>query len=142
MKKLIVIVAAFALSLNIQAQEHRKFSPEKFQADMEAFITKEADLTPQEAAKLFPLFREMHEKQRVIYDKMHAASKSKPSGEPAYQQAIIDDDKLNIELRQTEAYYHKRMMKEIPASKVYEVIKAEFLFHRRAMKGWHKDKHK
>ena len=44
------------------AQEKKKFSPEKFNEAMEEFIQKKAELTQQEADKVFPILREMHKK--------------------------------------------------------------------------------
>ena len=44
-------------------------------------------------------------------------------------------DKLNIELRQVEQTYHLKMMRAIPAKKVYDAIMAENNFHRRMMRG-------
>ena len=118
------------------AQDNKRFSPEKFEADLKCYITKEASLTPQEADKVFPIFREMREKQRAIYDKMRKLGMNKPSGDEACKQAILEYDKLNLELRQLDVVYHKKMLKVIPASKVYEVMKAENGFHRQMMKGW------
>lgn len=137
MKKIVTIALLMMFTIMVNAQE-RKFSPEKFNADMEAFITKEANLTPQEAAKLFPLMREMRDKQRPLYDKMHRIGPNKPADDAACKQAISEYDKLNVELRQLESTYHKKMMQQIPASKVFDVLRAEHRFHRQAMKGWRK----
>jgi len=140
MNRIIVLLALALITLSASAQK-RKFSPEKFQAELEQFVIKEANLTPQETAKLLPLFREMHEKQRAIHNEMRRLSKNKPADEAGCERAIKEYDKMNIELRHLEHGYHKRMMQELSASKVYDVIKAESRFHRRMMKGWqHKDK--
>ena len=55
MKK-VLISMMFLLTgvLVCQADEPQKFSPEKFQAEMEQFIAKEAGLTADESAKFFP----------------------------------------------------------------------------------------
>lgn len=124
-----------ALMLVASAQERKKFSPEKFQADMEAFITQHANLTPQEAAKVFPLLREMQEKQRAIYGKVHKMVKNKPEDEAGCVSVIEEYDKANIELKKIERNYHQKMMKEVPASKVFDVIRAEYRFHRGWMRG-------
>lgn len=140
MKKATLLLVAFLLTLTAHAQEPQKFSPEKFEADMEAFITREAALTQQEAAKFFPLFREMHEQQRALYSRMRKAAKEKPADEKAALEAIRQCDKLNIEVKQLERKYHEKMLKELPAQKVYEAINAENRFHRQMMKGWQKQK--
>ena len=55
---------------------------------------------------------------------------------------IEEYDKVNIELKQIEKCYHKKMMQEVSASKVYEIIKAEYKFHRHWMKGAQQPKDK
>ena len=137
MKKVIAISLLLIMTMMVNAQDKR-FSPEKFEAALKAFITKEASLTPEEADKVYPVFRELREKQRVIYDKMRKLGMNKPLGDEACKQAIIEYDKLNLELRQLDVTYHKRMLKVIPASKLYSVINAENGFHRQMMKGWQK----
>lgn len=136
MKKILAISLLLMVTLMVSAQDNKRFSPEKFEADLKCYITKEASLTQQEADKVFPIFREMREKQRAIYDKMRRLGMNKPSGDEACKQAILEYDKLNLELRQLDVVYHKKMLKVIPASKVYEVMKAENGFHRQMMKGW------
>ena len=87
---LLSIVAAFA-------HDPQKFSPEKFQADLEQFITKEASLTPEEAAKFFPLYREMQHKQRVVWQKMKDLGRNKPAEEAACKLAVQKRDELELE---------------------------------------------
>lgn len=128
------------MALTVSAQEQKKFSPEKFEADLESFITKEAGLTQQEAAKFFPLFKEMREKQRTLYRRMRKAGKESPTDDKSAAETIQQCDKLSIEAKQLEQKYHNQMMKEIPASKVYQAINAENRFHRKMMKGWQRSK--
>ena len=64
MKKGIIIIISLMMAISLSAQEQKKFSPEKFDADMEEYIIRKANLDQQEAAKLFPIFKEMHKKQR------------------------------------------------------------------------------
>jgi hypothetical protein len=139
MKKSFLILACLMLAMTGMAQE-QKFSPEKFEADMEAFITKEAKFNENEAAKFFPLFKEMHQKQRGLYTKMRNYGKEKPATDDACAAAIRERDKLNMELRQLEQTYHKKMMQVVPPSKVYDAIRAENKFHRQMMKGWQRPK--
>lgn len=141
MKKCVVILWCLLVSLVMSAQD-KKFSPEKFEAELEQYITREANLDQQEAAKFFPLFKEMHQKQRPIYARMRKASKEKPADEKTAAETVRLCDKLNIELKQIEQQYHDRMLKELPAQKVYHAINAENSFHRKMMKGWQKSKDK
>ena len=123
------IVAAFA-------HDPQKFSPEKFQADLEQFITKEASLTPEEAAKFFPLYREMQHKQRVVWQKMKDLGRNKPAEEAACKLAVQKRDELELEQKVILQTYHNKFFKVIPASKVYDVIIAENRFHRFAIRNW------
>ena len=137
MKQTVVILILqllMAVSVSAQGQQPR-FSPEKFDADMEKFVTAQAKLTQQEADKFFPLFREMHHKQRAVYHKIRQATKQQPADDKACETTLKECDKLNIELRQIEQTYHLKMMKAIPAKKVYDAIMAENNFHRRMMRG-------
>lgn len=134
MKKLILVVVSLLVMNAVNAQE-KKFSPEKFDAEMEEYITQKANLDQLEAAKLFPLFKEMHKKQRAIYNRMRSLGHAKPADEDGCTEAIKEIDKCNLELKQLEQNYHQKMLQVVPASKLYDVIKAETHFYRKKMKG-------
>ena len=134
MKKLLVFtVLMLMVALGASAEEQQKFSPEKFQADLEQYITTEAGLTNEEAAKFFPLYREMQQKQRVVYNKIHELFKL-PHDEASCKRAIQRRDQLEIELKQIAQTYHNKFLRVIPASKVIGTIVAEDKFHRRAFR--------
>ncbi len=134
MKRYTVILFSMLMTLMVSAQDQKKFSPEKFQADLEEFITKEAHFDQQEAAKFFPLLRELQAKQRAIYGRMRQTPK--PGDDAKCAEAIREWDKANIELKQLDQQYHKKMMQVVPASKLFDAIMAESRFHRKMMKGW------
>ena len=134
MKRYTVILFSILLTLMVSAQDQKKFSPEKFQADLEEFITKEAHFDQQEAAKFFPLLRELQAKQRAIYGRMRQTPK--PGDDAKCAEAIREWDRANIELKQLDQQYHKKMMQVVPASKLFDAIMAESRFHRKMMKGW------
>ena len=134
MTRYTVILFSMLLTLMVSAQDQKKFSPEKFQADLEEFITKEAHFDQQEAAKFFPLLRELQAKQRAIYGRMRQTPK--PGDDAKCAEAIREWDKANIELKQLDQQYHKKMMQVVPASKLFDAIMAESRFHRKMMKGW------
>ena len=136
MKQAMMILWSLLVVLTASAQEQKKFSPAKFDAEMEQYITQKAALSQQEAAKLFPYFREMHQKQRELFRKMRKLSKDKPAGEAACAEVIKECDKCNLELKQLEQTYHQKMLQVVSASKLYDVIKAEEHFHRKMMKAW------
>lgn len=137
--KRLFLALAITLTLAAQAQDNQrdeKFSPEKFDAELRNFITTEAHLSQQEATAFFPLYNEMQQKQRSIFDKQRNIGKEKPKDEEACKQAIIQRDAMDIELKRIQQTYHQRFLKVLPASKVYDILKAENRFHRKAMKNW------
>ena len=135
MKKIFVFFACLLVSISISAQDNKqKFSPEKFRAEMEQFITKEACLTPKEASKFFPLYSEMTKKQRVVFDRIRQMSKTKPADEAGCRDIIKQRDKLELELKKIQQTYHERFMTVISAKKLFDVIRAEEKFHRRMLK--------
>jgi len=127
-----------SLTVSAQEQQKQKFSPEKFQADLEQFITKEACLTPQESTRFFPLYREMLKKQRGIYNQMKALGKIKPAEEAECRKAIQKRDELELELKGILQTYHNKFLGVLSASKVFDVIKAEDRFHRKTFRNWSK----
>ncbi len=138
-RSFIVLLFSLLFSVTVCAQGNKKFSPEKFEADMQAFITREANLTQQESDAFFPLMKEMQTKQRELYAKIRSLEKNRPSDEKAFAAAVRQCDKLNLELRQIEQKYHQKMLQVVPASKVYDAIRAETRFHRQMMKGWQRN---
>ena len=117
------------------AQEKNKngFSTEKFRAEIEQFITKEACLTPKEASKFFPVYDEMNRKKRNIFDNMRKLSKRKPADDAGCREVIRKCDKMDLELKKIQQTYHEKFLSIIPASKLFDVIKAEEKFHRRML---------
>lgn len=121
------------------AQNKQGFSPEKFDADLATFVTQKAQLTPQEAAKLIPLMKEMHNKQRALMAKIRQTDRRQlhqPNDAEACRKALVERDKLNIELKTIEQKYHNKMMRVVPACKVLAAVEAEDHFFRHAMKQW------
>ena len=142
MKRLFIVSIVAIWTMLAFAQEQKKFSPEQFIAELEQYVTQEARLTPQEAAKFFPLYREQMKRQRPLHQKMRRLSKDKPADENGCMVAIQECDKLDMEMKQLQIEYHKRMLEVLPASKVYDAIKAVDKFHRSQLKRWmhHKGK--
>lgn len=131
---LCLLIAVLAFS---QKQDNgRRFSPEKFDAELQQFIVQEAHLTPQESAKFFPVYKEMQHKQRAIYDRMRKKGWIKPQDEEACRRAIRDRDEADVELKRIQQTYHNKFLDILPSSKVYDIIEAEDRFHRRMLKRW------
>jgi hypothetical protein len=118
-----------------QADEPQKFSPEKFQAEMEQFITKEAGLTADEGAKFFPLFREMQRKQRAVFGKMRQEGRVKPTDDASCKRLVQKRDEVELELKKIQQNYHNKFFTVLSASKVFDVLRAEERFHRQTFRN-------
>ena len=145
MKKLLTLFMLTVLSLGIcaqgnrqqrQQQQQQRFSPEQFEAQLQEFITKEANLTPQEAAKFFPIYKEMQEKQRALIVRQVELQRNKPSDEEGCKKAIKENDNIDVELKRLLQTYHVKFLDQLPASKVYDILKAEQNYHRSIMRNW------
>jgi hypothetical protein len=118
----------------LQAQDRPPFDPKKFDADMEQFIAAHAGLTPSEAAHFFPLFEEMQNKQRQIFNKMRQYRFIDTSNDHACAEAIKRQDQMDLEIKKIQQAYHLKFMKVLSPGKVMKVIRAEDDFHRQAFK--------
>ncbi len=142
MKKLLIMTLLAILPLAIWANEpemgNQRFDPEKFQKMVEESITKAAGLTPEEAQALFPLFNEMKAKQREIGLKIYQLKKCANGDCKAYAKTINEINDLKVEMAQVESEYYIRILKVLPAEKVFKVMKADDDFHRRMVQGQHR----
>ena len=136
MKRLTTILFCLVMAISVSAQEQRKFSPEKFQAEMEQFIAKEAGLTADESAKFFPVYREMQQKQRAVFGKMRQEGRVKPTDDASCKKLVQKRDEVELELKKIQQTYHNKFFTVLSASKVFDVLRAEERFHRRAFRNW------
>ena len=130
---LLLLLGLFAIVTHAQGQ---KFDPAKFDAEQQQFITKAANLTDQEAARFFPLFREMQKKQRAIYERQRKLGFKKPADEKGCAESIRQHDQIDLELKQIQQTYHNKFLRVIPASKLYDVLQAEDRFFRMKLRSW------
>lgn len=131
--QLTILLMAFSFQCpNIYGQNRPPFNPEKFDAEMEQFITKEAGLSAREASRFFPLFKEMQSKQRALFHKMRQFRHVNTNDDIACMRAIRMQDNIDIEIKKIQQKYHQKFLKILPAGKVMRIIKAEDKFHRKA----------
>lgn len=141
MKRLFTLLLFLSFMLCTFAQQP-KFDPQKFMREQEAFITKEARLTPQEAAAFFPIFRELQDKKRNLYNSIRGKGKPFPTDDAAAEQWIAKMDKTELQIKKLEAAYHIKFCKVIPAMKVCKCIWAEDKFKRMTMDNLAKRTHR
>ena len=126
----IFLLAMAVVTVPAQPKKRPPFNPAKFEADLERFITREACLSPVEASKFFPVYRQMMKKQRMLFDEMRRCRQINPKDNKACEDAIHRQDELDIQIKQLQQEYHTRFMYVLSPSKVLSVIKAEEKFHR------------
>lgn len=135
MKHFILTVVLLALMQGAAAQNKRGgFTPERFQAELEQYISKKACLTPKEASKFFPVYSEMLARQRTVHKKMRDLKRIKPASDSECRKNIKKRDELEIEIKEIQKVYHDKFMQILPARKVYDVLNAEDKFHRQMFK--------
>lgn len=139
MRRISLVIAAL-LVMAVAAAQHNgsktMFSPEKFQAELEQFIAKEACLSPKESACFFPIYSEMKKKERALYSRIRRLGRQKPAGDEACEKVIKQRDELDVGLKQLQQSYHNKFLRIIPASKLFDVIKAEDKFHRKSLRNF------
>lgn len=113
----------------------KKFDPGQYQRDLEAFITKYACLTEQEAQNFFPIFREMQQKTRAIYMKGKRPNMAAFTDDKLALEAIRNHDLQEIEIKKLQQQYHNRFLKVLPATKVLKCIFAEDSFNKKMMRN-------
>lgn len=145
---LIVILMFTSFSLVSQAspyrdkdEKERKFDPEKYSRDQEAFIIKDAQLTQQESAAFLPLFREMLQKQRALFKQHRQYTKTKPQNDKEATQLLKNIDDVELQIKKIEVQYHEKFYKVLSPIKVYKVHQAMNKFKHITMERVAKRKH-
>ncbi len=134
----VIFWCAITLSCMAQmpAQHQQRFSPERFEAELQEFITREAGLSAEEAARFFPLYKEMQDKQRQLFARQRGLGNEKPADDAGCLRVINERDDIDLELKRIQKNYHARFLEIFSASKLYDILKAEERFHRRVMRNW------
>lgn len=117
------------------AQRNHKFDPARFNFALQQYITREAGLTPQQAEAFFPLYDEMNKKVRALFGELHNLKRIKPTTEKECKENLKRRDEIELQMKELQQLYHNKFMKVLPASKVYDVIKAEDSFHRQMFRN-------
>jgi len=121
-------------TIQMDAQNpHMRFNPERFEAEMEQFIVVQAGLSPTESAVFFPLYKEMQDKQRMLFSKKRRYHHTDTSDDKVSLEVIKDMDYIDLQMKKIQQQYHLKFCKVLPAGKVLRILKAEERFHRQAI---------
>jgi hypothetical protein len=120
--------------------QNRRMSPDEFQAKQKAFIIEEAKLTPEEAARFFPLFFKLQATKRALMDKGWKSMRSLRDGnvsEAKYAQAVTQMVDSRITTDKLDRLYLSKYARILPYSKIYKIMHAEMDFHRQMLRSFH-----
>lgn len=139
-KQLLLIVLMFVGFLShVSAQNGpHNFSPQKFREDMENFIMINTGMTALDAKNFFPLYHEMHDKQRKINKEIMRLKRLKNTAnltDKDYREYVARIMELKVEFAEVERDYYKKMCKVVSPRKVHAVLSAEDRFHRRMLQN-------
>lgn len=141
MKRQVTIwVIALLTSVVAVAQPPKRKSPEEFKKEYQAFITRQAQLTEEEAAAFFPIYDECQEKKRDLNDriwKLRKDTRDKELSETEYRNILEKTAQLRIQIDELEKSYLPLFHKVLSYKKIFEVQGAESRFHRELLKGMH-----
>ena len=108
---------------------------------LQAYITKEAGLTQDEAARFFPIFKETREQERKIHQairkKIHASQRAGLS-EKESEKLLAEIQELSLSEAKLKNANIKKWRKVLSASKVLKVLKAESDFNRQTFREFSK----
>lgn len=117
------------------AQEHRQEQKEKIESEKIAFITKELDLTPDEAQKFWPVYNQFaKEKEDLRKQRREMLKEAKADGgemtDAELQKAM--ENRLSTKQKELdlEKQYHTRFLGVLPVKKVANLYRAEEKFKR------------
>ena len=138
MKRLFLTLISITFLLLTASSQSRdkRLSKEHYQAQLAQFIIQEAQFTAKEAADFRVIFKEMQNKQRKTFEAMKDIWHKPGRGEKECAEAIRQKDKMDIELKNLQQQYHNKLLKVMPASKVFKAIIAEDKFHRQMLRKW------
>ena len=142
MKKqlLLIVLLAFGWLTELSAQQNgpHNFSPQKFREEMEDYIILSTGMTALDAKNFFPLYHELHDKQRKINKeimKLKRIYKNENPTEKECKECVERIMELKVESAELEQAYFKKMCKVVSPKKVHAVMIAEDKFHRRMLQN-------
>ncbi len=150
MKKATLLLVLFALISSVTFAQNkgdvtlsggvRGFNKQEFRQRMQDYITKEANLTQEEAKAFFPIYNEYKDKQRQIHMSINKLKKNTPNNndEKAYEKCLMEMAELNAEMAGLDSVYYKKICKTISAQKFFKILNIEDRMHRKMLQNYNK----
>ena len=139
---LITSALSFAQNHGNGAVQGRRagFNKQEFRLRMQDYITKEANLTQEEAKAFFPIYNEFKDKQRQIHMSICKLKKNTPqdNDEKAYEKCLMEMAELNAQMAGLDSVYYKKICKAISAEKFFKILNIEDRMHRKMLQNYNK----
>ena len=139
---LITSALSFAQNHGNGAVQGRRagFNKQEFRLRMQDYITKEANLTQEEAKSFFPIYNEYKDKQRQIHMSINKLKKNTPNNndEKAYEKCLMEMAELNAQMAGLDSVYYKKICKAISAQKFFKILNIEDRMHRKMLQNYNK----
>lgn len=126
--KIPLLTLLLALALPAAAQ---KFDAERFEAERAHYMVTETQLSEQDSATFFALYNELQQRKRKYHDMMKALPKELPPTEDSCRAVISQRDMLEVQMKAEEGKCHAAMMRALPGTLVFRLLKAESAFYRK-----------
>lgn len=139
MKKLITLVILLCGFMPVlwAAGGDQHLSPEDFRAKQKAFITEQAGLSKEEAAKFFPVYFELQDKKKQLNDEswsLMRKGKDDKTTEAQYKEIIEQVCDNRIAADRLDKSYLEKFRKILSNKKIFLVQRAEMRFHREMLR--------
>lgn len=138
MKKYFLFLIMAFLCITVEAQKKQnKCTEEEFRAKKQAYIAEQAELTPEETAKFFPIYFELEKLKKEANRKAWKLAKEGRNPQATEEQyenilnGFIDAEKHVNEL---DREYLKKYQSVLSNKKIYKVLHAEIKFNRHMLK--------
>ena len=144
MKKLIallVLLCGFMPLLWAADGCEQHLSREEFRTKQKEFITEQAGLSKEEAAKFFPVYFELQDKKKKLNDEswsLMRKGKDDKTTEAQYKEINEKIAENRIAADQLDKTYLGKFNKILSSKKIFLVQRAEMRFHREMIKGMHR----
>ena len=146
MKKLLLCIMMIGLlPLSLLAQNNSnnrggeiRLSREEFQKRHEAYLTKYAELTTEEAAKFFPIYNELEKRKQELNDQSFKAMREtwgKELDEAKYKELLESMSANAIAVESLERTYLDRFKEVISYKKIFKIKEAESRFRQDLVRG-------
>jgi Spy/CpxP family protein refolding chaperone len=147
-RSIILLLCALILPVNFlilsaQTSPNRRMNMEDYEKRKREYVTKEADLTQEEAAKYFPLSNELMQKKFKLYrshrEKVQRIKDNSDISEKEYRKMLEDDVDVKLKEAALDKEYSAKFEKVLPPEKLYKAQQAEKDFIQREVSNFRRE---